>query len=513
MIVLVVLAPIFPLAATLVTTVLLFKAACANDLEDPRGSSPGAAFSIVGGLGSLVCSILIAIPVIHNPYTAISGLIYLDPLSAFFLITISLVVFLSALYSAGYIGTEYGHNRYSYKKVQIYFIFFGLFSSTMLAALETGNIGLLWVLIEAATLSSAVLVGIEAKPESLEAAWKYVIITSLGMVIALIGILFLVYSASNVISHSDQRLLWQVLVVHSGGLLRSGLSLGFLLAIIGFGTKVGLAPMHTWLPDAHAEAPSPSSAMLSGAILNLGLYAVIRFVAIAEPGLGRGYVQNTLLLFGFLSVTIGVLFMIGQNNFKRLFAYSSIEQMGIVTVALGFGGALGFYGALFQILLHAIAKSTAFLGTGDLVLTYSTHSINKVKGVLNALPVTGGILLVASLALMGSPPFGLFFSELTILRAGFASADPWLAVFLLALLVTGFIAFGRKVFSMILGNPPRGIVPLEGKMAGGMALGTAKQIAMIIPLVIGGCLLLILGLWMPQFLNSLLLHAVKVIEL
>lgn len=264
--------------------------------------------------------------------------------------------------------------------------------------------------------------------------------------------------------------------------------------------------MHTWLPDAHSEAPSPASAMLSGAILNLGMYAIIRFRAVAVAGLGAGLPGAVLLAFGFLSVILGVLFMVDQADFKRLFAYSSIEHMGIISVALGFAGPLGLYGALLQIFYHAIGKSTLFLSSGDVVLGYHTREAGRVKGVLAALPVTGVVLPLGSLAILGAPPFGLFLSELTIVRAGFASSSPALPGLLLVLFVVAFVAFvafGRTTTTMVLGDGPRDVVAYSS---------TATKFFAGLPLVAGVATLLVLGLWIPAGLDHLIARAVAVMR-
>ena len=220
------------------------------------------------------------------PVRGLGGFLYVDSLSCFFVFTVAAVTLLAAVGSVGYLSAEEAADRLSAFQVRLYFIFFGLFASLMLASLETGNLGLLFVLIEASTLASAALVGLEGKASSLEAAWKYVIISSLGVTIALAGTLFLFYSASALHLAPELGLTWPYLFAHAHALAPASLRLAFLLAVVGYGTKVGLAPMHTWLPDAHAEAPSPASAMLSAALLNTGMYAIIRFLAIARAGLG-----------------------------------------------------------------------------------------------------------------------------------------------------------------------------------------------------------------------------------
>ena len=251
-----------------------------------------------------------------RPLQGWDGFLYADPLSGFFLLTVSGVTLLAALGSVSYIGAQEDSGELTGFQVKLYFTFFGLFASLMLASLETGNLGLLFVLVEASTLASAALVGLEGRARSLEAAWKYVIISSLGVTIALAGTLFLFYSASALHPGSNLGLTWPYLLAHASALAPQSLRLAFLLAVVGYGTKVGLAPMHTWLPDAHAEAPSPASAMLSAALLNTGMYAIIRFLAIAHAGLGGTYPRAVLLSFGFASIVIGALFMVQEGQLQ-----------------------------------------------------------------------------------------------------------------------------------------------------------------------------------------------------
>ena len=303
-------------------------------------------------------------------------------------------------------------------------------------------------------------------------------------------------------SGSNLGLTWPYLLAHAHALAPQSLRLAFLLAVVGYGTKVGLAPMHTWLPDAHAEAPSPASAMLSAALLNTGMYAIIRFLAIAQARLGHTYPRAVLLSFGFASIVIGALFMVRRGNFKRLFAYSSVEHMGIIAVALGFGGVLGLYGALLQTLNHALAKAVLFLSSGDVSLRYKTREAGEVSGLLAAVPVTGGVLLLASFAVLGSPPFGLFLSELTIVRAGFAHGSPVFPLLLLALLGLAFVPFARTTTGMVTGNPPPLASPYRDRAA--VAVTAA-------PWILGLAVLLVLGLWIPAGLDTVLRHSIAVI--
>jgi hydrogenase-4 component F len=457
-----------------------------------------------GAVVSLAAAIWLLVALLHRaPLQSLGGFLYVDSLSSFFLMTVAGVTLLASVGSVAYLSAEEDAGRLSRFQVRLYFVFFGLFASLMLASLETGNLGLLFVLIEASTLASAALVGLEGKASSLEAAWKYVIITSFGVTIALAGTVFLYYSASALHLAPDLRLTWPYLFAHAHALAPASLRLAFLLAVVGYGTKVGLAPMHTWLPDAHAEAPSPASAMLSAALLNTGMYAIIRFLAIARAGLGATFPRGVLLVFGFLSIVVGVLFMVRRGNFKRLFAYSSVEHMGIIAVALGFGGILGLYGALLHTLNHAIAKSVLFLTSGDVAQRTRTREAAGVRGLLTAVPLTGGALLLGSFAVLGSPPFGLFLSELTIVRAGFAGSSPVLPLLLLALLAIAFVAFARTTTGMITGDPGPAASPYRGRWSARAAVA---------PVAAGLVALLVLGLWIPAGLDTVIRHSLAVLS-
>ncbi len=479
-------------------------AAAAGARARPAGWT-GAA----GACLALAAAVWLTIGQLHRPpLRGLGGFLYVDSLSCFFMFTVAVVTVLAAVGSVGYVAAEEAAGRLSGFQVRLYYIFFGLFAALMLASMETGNLGLLFVLIEASTLASAALVGLEGKASSLEAAWKYVIITSLGVTMALAGTLFLFYSASGLHLAADLRLTWPYLFAHARLLAPDSLRLAFLLAVVGYGTKVGLAPMHTWLPDAHAEAPSPGSAMLSAALLNTGMYAIIRFFAIARAALGPEFPRVVLLVFGFLSVTIGVLFMVRKGNFKRLFAYSSVEHMGIIAVALGFGGVLGLYGALLHTLNHAIAKTVLFLTSGDVALRYRTREAAGVAGLLTAVPLTGAALLLGSVAVLGSPPFGLFISEFTIVRAGFAGASPVLPLLLLLLFAVAFVAFARTTTGMATGEPA---LATGADPAVSPYRGRAVGLTAVLPAAAGLVVLLVLGLWIPAGLGTLISHSIAVL--
>jgi hydrogenase-4 component F len=472
-----------------------------------RARGAGVATAL-GGAGSFASAIALAVRTAEaGHFAAWSGFLYVDPLGSYFAIVVSLVVLLAGLSSAAYLRAEEGRAELTGLQVHLYFVLFAVFASGMLAVFLTGNLGLLWILVELSTLASVALVGLEAKARSLEAAWKYVIISSFGVTIALVATLFLFYSASGLHLSSGQRLTWVYLLAHGHSLVAASMRLAFLLAVVGYGTKVGLVPMHTWLPDAHSEAPSPVSAMLSAGLLNTGMYAIIRFETLARAALGATFPSTVLLFFGFLTVFVGVMFLVRAGNYKRLFAYSSIEHMGIISVALGFGGALGLYGALLQVLNHAIGKAVLFLSSGHLVLGYRTRESARVRGVLSALPLAGGAVLLASLAVAGTPPFGVFLSELMIVRAGFASspiAGPILAGFLVLLLIIGFISLVFTSVSMVSGKGPQkgSLVPYPGRV---------WPVVAAVPVVGGLAVSAFLGLWVPGELNDLVLHAARTV--
>ena len=464
------------------------------------------AVAAAAGLGMLSLAIADAVLVIPGHPVGTSGsFIYVDSLSAFFAVTVAVVVFLSSVASLSYIAVEQRRGALSGTRVRIYFIIFGIFASAMMGSVETANLGLIWILVEAGALASVVLVPIEGRTEGLEAGWKYVIISSLGITMGLVGTLFIFYAATAIPGTAEQHLTWSFLVAHAAQLSPVGLRLGFLLAVIGYGTKAGLAPMHTWLPDAHSEAPSPGSAMLSGALLNVGMYAIIRIIAIVNRRFGSGYASHVMLAFGFLSIAVAAVFIIHQRDFKKMFAFSSVEHMGLIAVGLGFGGVLCVYGALLHSLNHSICKSILFFTGGTLVLSFGgTRQTDRISGALTSLPLTGGALILCSLAILGSPPFGLFISEFTIVRAGLSSAYPALVALLLVLLVVVFIGFLWSTSQMAVGPGRPGVRSPY--------VGWLERLAAASPLVLGLCSLLLLGLWVPTWINALLMHAVAAVR-
>ena len=432
----------------------------------------------------------------------LSGWLYADALSALSVLIIAFVGATAALYSVGYMrenlreqGTASEQGR---RETRRYYCLFNLFLFAMLIVPLSNSLGVLWIAIEGTTLASLFLVSFYGTREALEAAWKYVIVGSVGIALALFGTVLAYYSAVQVLG-VGYDLNWSVLAPVAAQLNPSVMRLAFIFIVLGFGTKAGLAPMHTWLPDAHSEAPTPISALLSGVLLNTAMYGILRYYALAVPSLGVAFPNGLLLAFGLLSLLIAALFILRQADIKRLLAYSSVEHMGIVALGVAFGGALGLYGALLQMIGHALAKSLMFFASGHVGLRYGTKEIDRVAGVATVMPVTGVILTIGALALTGSPPFGVFISELSILTAGFRSGQALVAMAVLALIALIFISLLGPINRMVFGRPAAGLARGEGSRFGLVAMvGT-------LVLVVG------LGIFIPAPLNTLLHQSAAVL--
>jgi hydrogenase-4 component F len=307
------------------------------------------------------------------------------------------------------------------------------------------------------------LVNFERTRASLEAAYKYLLICSVGIAIAFVGTVLVYYAEAlrqqgGVVEHAAQGLRWTTLLALAPLLSPRVLQLAFVFIVVGYGTKAGLAPMHTWLPDAHSEAPAPVSALMSGALLSVGVYAILRFKPIVDASAGPVFTRRILLALGLSSLGVAAAFLWAPGNYKRMLAYSSVEHIGLVGLGLGFGGALGVSGALLHIANHGLAKCVVFLLAGRIRAAYGTVELGRVRGLLTALPVTGRGFLLGVLALMGLPPFGLFTSEVMIFAAGFREGQAWAAAAALVLLVVAFGGLLRAAHAMLFGPPP-GVAP------------------------------------------------------
>jgi hydrogenase-4 component F len=347
------------------------------------------------------------------------------------------------------------------------------------------NVGIYWIAIELTTLVSTFLVAFERVAESMEAAWKYIMIVSAGISLALLGTVLFYWSGSFVLGPSYE-MTWGALTTAAPKMNPAVVTLAFLLVLVGYGTKVGLAPMHTWLPDAHSESPAPVSAMLSGALLNTAMLGIFRFLAVANAA-GVGWLpQMALTVFGAISLFVGALFIVRQEGIKRLMAYSSVEHMGVVALGFGFGGALGVAGALYHMLNHSLNKSLMFFGAGNMMRAYGTKNIQEIRGVGRHFPVHGALWLAGAVAITGAPPFGLFLSEFTIMCAGLKPSFSWAVYVMAALLIVIFIGFLNHFRIMYYAAPSAGCKP-----AGTVSVWCSA------PMWLALSPLLALGLWWP----------------
>lgn len=395
------------------------------------------------------------------------GFIYIDTLSAFFIFVISAVSFATALYSVGYIKKDVAVGIISEKKAKVYYLLFNLFCLSMLFVPTVNNLGMLWVAIEMTTLISAFLVGFYNTKKSVEAAWKYIIICSVGIIFALLGTILFSYAFS--LSGGTKSLNWSDMAAAAKRLDKNILKIAFVFILVGYGTKAGLAPMHTWLPDAHSQAVAPISALLSGVLLKTAIYAILRFGIIVIKCAGFQYFGNLMILFGVISLAISCCFILVQKDLKRLLAYSSIEHIGIISIGFGLGTPLAIAGALLHVFNHAIAKAFMFFGAGNIVSAYGKHNMTGIRGVIKALPFTGIMVLVGVFALTGFPPFSIFISEIMILVAAFKEGSYMVAGLLLLFLVVVFSAFIYHFAEMLFGKLPKDMAvtaePLSGKFA------------------------------------------------
>jgi hydrogenase-4 component F len=323
------------------------------------------------------------------------------------------------------------------------------------------NLGLLWVAIESTTLASVLLVRFYNQKSSLEAAWKYIIIGSAGIALALLGTVLVYSSAVKVVGlEAENGFNWSVLMQVADQCQKAPMRLGFVLVLVGYGTKAGLAPMHTWKPDAYAEAPVPSAALLGAAFINCAIYGIMRFYALAARCLGHEYTGHLLVLFGVASILTAAPFVLVQRNFRRLLAYSSIDHAGIMVAALGFGGGLGALAAMLHMVFHSVTKPLLFFCAGNVQQHYGSPHFRKITGVIHTLPWTGGLFLMATLAVTGVPPFSLFQSEFLTLSAALAADRPWAAGLFVAGIVAIFAGFLVHISRLSLGQPARPASPI-----------------------------------------------------
>lgn len=351
----------------------------------------------------------------------LNDLLYIDSLSMIQLFIISSISFICLIYSHKYIKQQIERNIIGIRRARIYYFLFALFVISMLFLALSNNVMGMWIGLEATTLSTAFLIGFNKSKPSLQAAWKYIIICSIGIMIGLLGIILFIYSAGA--AENTRMLNWTELLGASKELSKNSIKIAFTFIFVGIGTKVGLAPMHTWLPDSHSEAPSPINAMMSGILKCLALYVIVRFYVIVRLVNGGENLKYLFIVFGIISLVISAFSILKQTNFNRLLAFSSVENMGIIALGFGFGGTLGTYGALLHSIIHAFGKSLLFLVTGNILAVYKTKRMDKIQYLIKTMPINACFLILGILVITGIPPFASFFSEFTILMAGISNGN------------------------------------------------------------------------------------------
>jgi len=418
-----------------------------------------------------------------------------DSLSALLMVCVAGVGAITLFLSPG-IG--HGH-IYTQAQTRQYQIFFNLFIASMLLAVSANNVGLMWVAIEATTIFSAFIIPLRLSKNSVEASWKYILICSVGIALAFTGTVLSYFDFVTLSGRAENALNWTVLLQTASQLHPEVMRIAFVFLLVGYGTKAGLAPMHTWLPDAHSESPAPLSAAMSGVLLAVALYAILRWKIVVDATLGASYTNNLLMGLGVLSIVIACFSMVLSKNYKRLLAYSSIEHTGLTCLGLALG-PLGIFAALLHMLNHSIAKSMLFLLAGRILHRYKTTEIAKVSGLLKVMPLTGGLFAVGILTIIGLPPFGIFISEFALFKAGFINGYPWLMGIVLALLAVAFVVLLKVLNSMLYGSPPEDIeVGETDRWQGGL-------------LLLNVCGLVILGLTLPAPLMILLNQCVYIVS-
>lgn len=432
--------------------------------------------------------------------TAFGLWLRVDALSVLHLGILAAVVLMASLFARDYFAVELGTGAIKPRDIRKFALLWSGAILSMTLVLVSNNLGLMWVGLEATTVTTAFLVSLHRSPRSLEATWKYVLVCSVGIALAFMGTLLMAAASSRVPGGELQPLMWTRLVEIAGSLDPSSVRIAFIFLLVGYGTKAGLVPMHTWLPDAHSQAPAPVSALFSGFMINTGFYCILRYQAVMAlvPG-GAEWSRGLLAVFGLVSILVASVFIIFQTNLKRLLAYCSVEHMGIIALGIGLGGA-GTFAALFHAINHSIAKTLAFCSAGRLGQAHGTHDMAGIRGTLRSFPVWGAGLWISLLALFGVAPLAIFFSEFLVARSALESGRYFALAALLSGVGLAFIGGMRKAIPMAMGVPDTGVK--EGR--------TGIRPAF---LVFGAfAVMLTMGLFLPGWLISLLTSSASIVN-
>jgi len=437
--------------------------------------------NLLAGIVVLLCALPLPFYAYHHQYLFLDNYLILDGLSAWVVLCTAVVYFLASFFAVGYMRLLDEE-----KRLPEFYALFALFAFTTLLAPLVNNAGLYWIAIELTTLVSTFLVAFERTVESMEAAWKYIMVVSAGISLALLGTV-LFYWAGTFVLGPSYDLTWAALQTAAPHMSRALAMLAFLLCLVGYGTKVGLAPMHTWLPDAHSESPAPVSAMLSGALLNAAMVGIVRFLAITDAAGLASLPRIVLVVFGLASVALGAFFIVRQEGIKRLMAYSSVEHMGVIALGFGFGGVFGTAGALFHMLNHALNKSLMFFGAGSAMRSYGTKNISGIFDFARHFPRTGALWLAGAVSITGAPVFALFLSEIVIMRGGMAQSFAWAVYIFAVLLIVVFIGFLNHFRVMYYREAPAGA-----------AAPASLSVWCVVPMALALLPLVVFGIWWPQ---------------
>jgi hydrogenase-4 component F len=446
---------------------------------------------IVAGAGLLH---LLGVVTVRTGAAVLGGWFAVDPLGHLILGVVSVLFSLCALY-----GVEYLRIRKE-RPNRIFCACLLTFLSMATAITVAQHLAVVWVAVEGATLSTAVLIYFNQNARSLEAAWKYLVIGSVGIALALLGSLFVAYAALHSAA-GDESLLFGALLQHAGGLSRPWLRAGFVLLLVGYGTKMGLAPMHTWKPDVYGEAPGIIGALLAGGMTNCAFLALLRVYRVMQAAGEGAFARELFLAFGLLSMALAAVFMAGQRDFKRMLAYSSVEHMGILVLGVGIGG-VAVFGALLHVINNALTKVILFLSAGNIHRAYGSKTIDAVSGALRRVPLSGALFLVGFLAITGSPPFGPFISEFTILTGAMTGHHFIVAALFLVFLAIIFIGMGSTVLAVVQG-------PVSE--AGGTT-DFRDSFFRVAPMFVALVMVVIMGTWIPETVYDLVLRAARTLE-
>ncbi len=453
--------------------------------------------NIVGSASTFTAGLGLALEVyFQGPMLAGGKFFFVDAFNLYLAVLTSFVSMTTAIFSRRYMRREREHGRVGHRRMRFYHAMFQLFIFAMLLCLLTNNVGVLWIAMELATLSTVLLVSLYRTPTAIEAAWKYFLLCGVGIAQALFGTVLLYFAAEKVLGEGGEALLWTNLNAVSGKLEPTVLSLAFVFLMVGYGTKVGLVPLHNWLPDAHSEGPTPISAVLSGLLLNIALYALVRCKVLVDGSTQTHHAGDIMMGFGLMSLLVAAFSLLRQKDIKRMFSYSSIEHMGIATFAFGLGGPIATFGALLHMLVHSLAKSAIFFTVGHASQMHRTQEMAKIKGLFKGNPLVGWGLMFGVLAIVGMPPFGIFTSEFLILTATIKDAPLWTPFLLLGLGVA-FAALLSRVQPMVSGDVPLNQKPM--KVAN-------------IPVMLHMALVFIIGIYIPDFLNQWFHTAVELLK-